>query len=472
MSKMFSHFNLSRSIIGKAAILLLFIAPILDGCSGPRLEREIKPDNIKKFTAVHPGKAKIYFYVASDTFVAGLVSALSATLIVNGIPAGTVKPGNYLEVLLDEGQYTLASEVDANWGIGRVQRSNDTKVSLDAGKVSFLAVLESNNTVPARYAFRAVPASEGMKRVLSRDPIGDPIDFSRAYGEPQTNVANTDRPEPSSTPNASSGSDSLASLSYPTGERRPDDIAIIIGNSDYSAGSRDIPPVIPAQNDADAMKRYATQALGISDSNIMLVRNATSTKMTELFGNDREYRGKLYDWVKPGISRVFIYYAGHGAPANDGSAVLVPVDSNPSALSISGYPLKLLYSNLSKLPTTNITVLLEACFSGIVEGGTVIPAASPILIKPKMANIPTNVTVLTAGAADQIASWMPDKRHGIFTEMFLRGMSGEANRPPYGDGGGNVTMDKIEGFLRDKVEYTARREWGRVQEVQVIKGSG
>jgi hypothetical protein len=148
------------------------------------------------------------------------------------------------------------------------------------------------------------------------------------------------------------------------------------------------------------------------------------------------------------------------------------VDANPSALAISGYPLDLLYANLGKLPADKITVVLEACFSGISEAGTVIPSASPVLIKPKAANVPPNVTVIAAGAADQIASWDPDKSHGLFTKEFLLAMSGEASKPPYGKGDGKVTLDGLEAFLRENVGYLARRYWGRDQTVQITRGGG
>ena len=39
-------------------------------------------------------------------------------------------------------------------------------------------------------------------------------------------------------------------------------------------------------------------------------------------------------------SNVYVYYAGHGAPASkDGSAFLVPSDANSQTIEFSGYPL-------------------------------------------------------------------------------------------------------------------------------------
>ena len=190
-----------------------------------------------------------------------------------------------------------------------------------------------------------------------------------------------------------------------------------------------------------------------------------------VFGSEKDHRGQLYDWVKPGRSRVFIYYAGHGAPASDsGGPYLVPTDAEASRIGLSAYPLPLLYDNLARIPAENITVVLEACFSGQSQAGTLIGKASPILIASKAVTPPPNITVIAAAASDQIASWEQDESHGLFTEYFLRGMSGEADRPPYGSGRGKVTLDELDRYLKGTMTYLARRYWGRDQIAQIAQG--
>jgi len=64
-------------------------------------------------------------------------------------------------------------------------------------------------------------------------------------------------------------------------------------------------------------------------------------------------------------SRVFIYYSGHGAPdPRTGDAYLVPYDGDPSFIENTGYSLKKLYDTLGKLPSKEIVVILDSCFSG------------------------------------------------------------------------------------------------------------
>jgi len=117
-----------------------------------------------------------------------------------------------------------------------------------------------------------------------------------------------------------------------------------------------------------------------------------------------------------------------------------------------------------------VTVILEACFSGASQGGTVITHASPINIQPKETGIPSNITVIAAGAANQIASWEQDKSSGLFTKYFLKGMSGEADAKPYGNGDGKVVYDELGRYLKGTLTYFARRYYGREQTAQVVVG--
>ncbi|MBF0561075.1 MAG: caspase family protein [Alphaproteobacteria bacterium] len=260
-------------------------------------------------------------------------------------------------------------------------------------------------------------------------------------------------------------------LTYPKGPDRPEDVAVIIGNGDYTRLGHDIPDVRPAHADAASIRLYVTQALGIRDKNIITLKDATAAQMTAVFGSDKNPRGQLFDWVKPGLSRVFVYYAGHGAPGVDGGGpYLVPADAEASRIGLSAYPLPLLYDNLSKLPAERVTVVLEACFSGQSQAGTLVSRASPILISSKTIKPPASLTVIAAAAGDQIASWEQDGSHGLFTEYFLKGMAGEASKPPYGKGDGNVTLDQLGRYLKETLSYWARRYYGRDQSAQITQG--
>ncbi|MBT4888592.1 MAG: hypothetical protein HON65_03450 [Rhodospirillales bacterium] len=258
------------------------------------------------------------------------------------------------------------------------------------------------------------------------------------------------------------------SLNYREVAQKPDDIAVVIGIANYGRLGKDIPDVVPAYADANGMKQWLMKSKGIREGNIIHLKDATSAQMTGVFGNQSSHKGKLFNWTKPGKSNIYVYYAGHGAPGENGSsAVLVPSDATADTLNLVGYSLETLYKNLAKIPAKSITVILEACFSGSSQGGSVIARTSGLMIRPKIPPAPGNITVISAGAADQVASWEEDSSHSLFTKYFLMGMSGEGDKKPYGNGDGTTSYDELKSWLADSMTYRARRYYGRTQTAQI-----
>jgi hypothetical protein len=150
----------------------------------------------------------------------------------------------------------------------------------------------------------------------------------------------------------------------------------------------------------------------------------------------------------------------------------VPTDAEASLIDLSGYSLKTLYANLGKLPAKSVTVVLEACFSGASQSGMLVKNASPIYQKAITEIVPANLTVISAGSGNQIASWEQDKSHGLFTKHYLLGMAGAADRKPYGNGDGKVGTEELTAYLKGTMSYMAQRYYGREQTAQVATGAG
>ena len=296
---------------------------------------------------------------------------------------------------------------------------------------------------------------------------------AQAYGAPQTPkvVAVAAAPPPAPAVRDAGFPSSPLTVAFARGAPRPDDIAVIVGNADYGKLGKDIPNVKPAYADAKAFKRYVMQALGVREGNIIDLSDATGSQLVRVFGSADNPRGQLYDWVRPGRSKVHVFYAGHGAPGGtDGGAYLVPSDADGNRIELNGYPLEVLYRNLGALSAQSVSVVLEACFSGASQAGTVISNASPVFLKPKLAAVPANVTVIAAGAANQMASWEQDGSHGLFTKYFLTGTSGGADAAPYGNGDGRVALNEFDAYLKDTLTYYARRYYGRDQTAKFVAG--
>ena len=145
----------------------------------------------------------------------------------------------------------------------------------------------------------------------------------------------------------------------------PDGVAVVIGNRTYAEG---IPEVTFAHRDANAFRRYVIEVLGFDPENVIDLRDATQAQMWSTFGNRASAdRSELWSYLDPtGNSDVVVYYSGHGAPGiEDKRGYLLPVDAGPNTAELNGYPIDVLYRNLSGLDEArSVTVFVDACFSG------------------------------------------------------------------------------------------------------------
>lgn len=244
------------------------------------------------------------------------------------------------------------------------------------------------------------------------------------------------------------------------------DVAVVIGNRNYSASG--LPEVEFANRDAQVMKEYLTRTLGYDPENILYAEDASLAKFNELFGNERSHKGRLFRHVKEGKSKVFVYYAGHGAPDLESQeAYFVPVDANPQDLKTNGYRLQTFYDNLSRIPAVKMTVVLDTCFSGNSDRGMLFKNVSPGILKVKGEyRGPKNAVLMTSAAVDQVSGWYPEKRHSLYTYYFLKGLQGEADA----NHDRKITVGEMDAYLKENVPYMARRLSGNEQN-PVVTGS-
>ena len=256
-----------------------------------------------------------------------------------------------------------------------------------------------------------------------------------------------------------------ATSTKPSTGANPDAVAVIIGNRNYTG---QVPPVDFAHRDADAWKQFALETLGISDKNIIDLRDVTLNEMETVLGNARSHTGKLWRWIRPRESDLFVFYSGHGVPGmKDRRAYLLPVGGNPDMAEFQGYPLELLYKNLTKMEARSTTVFIDACFSGQSPGGQLVRNASGIRVVTK--TLPaTSLTIISAAREDQVASWDREAKHGLFTRHLLRALTGAADQERYGKADGNITLDEIHEYLDREMSYAARRQYGRTQQAMVF----
>lgn len=242
-----------------------------------------------------------------------------------------------------------------------------------------------------------------------------------------------------------------------TNLHNPDALAVVIGISKYES----IHSVDYAKNDAEAVRKYLVNTLGFEERRIKSFydEQATFTKL-------RAYlETHLRNMVKPGVSDVFIFYSGHGIPENN-EAYFAPYDLDPYAVKTSGYAVNELYRQLAEMNVRSVTVVIDACFSGISEGNMpVIKSASPVFLEVSNPILRAkNGVVFTSSTGKQISSWYPKKRHGLFTYYFLSGLRGGADL----DNDGQITVNELERYIGRNVPEQARILHNREQTPEVV----
>jgi len=247
---------------------------------------------------------------------------------------------------------------------------------------------------------------------------------------------------------------------------RPDAVAVVMGVRSYS--SEGVPDVKYARRDARVMRQYLTQTLGFREENI-LPRNPdgrmTYAEMRTLI------QQKLPSYVKEG-SEIFVFYSGHGAPTTgeNRQGYLIPSDTDPNFVSdANAYALKDFYTDLSDVGATSVTVVLDACFTGQAGSGEMmIKKASPAVLSVENPFLAIeNGTAFLASSTEQVANWYPEKKHGMFTYFFLKGLKGAANQ----NGDRQLTVAEMERYLTDAddgVPYYSRRVHQRTQTPQIV----
>lgn len=164
---------------------------------------------------------------------------------------------------------------------------------------------------------------------------------------------------------------------------------------------------------------------------------------------------------------LWFVFVGHGAPrpaaageAPDG--VLVGVDAQQNA---NMYSRSVAQREIAEKLTTNnkgrVVMVVDACFSGrTADGNSLMPGAQPAI--PVEPEAPAQVTLLSAGKADQFSGPLPNGRRPAFSYLVLGGMRGWADK----------NLDGVV-TVREAIDYSREvllREIGRRQEPTLSSG--
>ncbi len=229
--------------------------------------------------------------------------------------------------------------------------------------------------------------------------------------------------------------------------KRENTFVVIIANENYL--EYNIPQVEYAKKDGSIFKEYCVKTLSIPADNIRYRENTTLNQI----------RYEL-NWLKKvaeaynGEAKVIFYYAGHGMPDESNStAYILPSDGFGSDIN-SAYSLNELYRQLGNLPAQQVTVFMDACFSGAKRNGKMLTAARSVAIKAKSGTPKGNMVVFSAAQGDETAYQYNRKKHGLFTYFLLKKLQ---------ETKGDVNLKDLEIYIRENVQRCSIRENGKKQ---------
>ena len=219
--------------------------------------------------------------------------------------------------------------------------------------------------------------------------------------------------------------------------------ALIIGNEDYRSRQRTLALEQNADfavNDAEVFGTYCERTLGIPKKQIKILRNATAAEISQGLA----WINHLSK-IENGNANLIFYYSGHGLPDEETQTpVLVPVDV--SAYNIRyGIPLSDAYAALAEHPARQVTVFLDACFSGTGKNLGLLPRKGIKVVANKN-TVLGNMVVFSSSSGLETSSVYREARHGYFTYFLLKKLK---------ETRGNVKYEELGSYLIRTVQKEA-----------------
>lgn len=354
-------------------------------------------------------------------------------LLVQNIEHGTADDVT-IEIAVPENVFVV--EGDMSMKLGRMG-GGETK--------SLIYTLVANN----RFEGNSIPVEIKMREKYGR------------YADNRTITLEIEQPLASSKISVSEGERKredikLASLTseidrnIPSGKTSPNTFAVIISNENYN----DVPTVPHALNDGNIFREYCRKTLGIPESNIRYVGDATRNDITRhlrwleeisnAYGNDAD---------------IIFYYSGHGVPSEkDHTSYLMPVDGYYADMS-TNMSLNDIYSMLGSMNVRRVTVFLDACFSGADRSDGMLMSARGVKIKAKDSTPSGSMVVFSASQGDETAYPYNSERHGLFTYFLLKKLR-ETN--------GDVTLGELGDYIINEVRKKSVVENSKPQTPAVL----
>lgn len=212
--------------------------------------------------------------------------------------------------------------------------------------------------------------------------------------------------------------------------------AIVIGINKYDVW----PPLEYAVRDAQAVAQ-AFREIGFDEVIEILDKEATRNRILTMLGSE------LPKKVGP-EDRVVIFFAGHGQteslPDGKEQGYIIPVDGDLSNYFTTAISMQQVREISERVPAKHILYVMDACYSGhgFTRAFGVEPAINGYL--QKITSMRSVQMITAGGKKEQVVEL---QGHGLFTQYFLRGLDGEADR----DNDKVVTASELGAYLMPQV---------------------
>ncbi len=223
--------------------------------------------------------------------------------------------------------------------------------------------------------------------------------------------------------------------------KRNDTYALVIGNEQY----RYVPSVPYAKHDAKVFAEYCKKTLGIPAENVHYCENATKNMILD---------EEIGDWLTNEVQgredkKLIVYYAGHGVPdiQDKNKAYILPTDVRGTKPQ-QGIALDDFYASLGDLAFAQVSVFLDACFSGITrDNDGVNEGLRGVEIDADPGRLSSgNVVVFSAAQGNETAQGYLQEGHGLFTYYLLKSL-----QETYG----SVSFGQLANYLQENVSSKA-----------------
>jgi hypothetical protein len=219
--------------------------------------------------------------------------------------------------------------------------------------------------------------------------------------------------------------------------------------------SKDVPPLTNAAADAkgvaDIMQKDVKHDIFTDvDAIVLTDEQATLANIDKAFAD-------LAARAKP-VDLTLVFLAGHGVDL-DGKYYFLPYDlPNLTADAIRKQSLthEDLAARLSKFPTARSVVVLDTCYSGAFAVDDSIMRDSRDQTLGKQISHETGRFILAGSSSQQEALDGVDG-HGVFTEVLLHGLSGEADAKDAGNRDGKISIYELGEYTKKEVPALAAK---------------